>query len=391
MKMYCTDILREEIKIITEGDGFKTDYYWQYLYIINLVWTYRIRSRNNYECPINISMLRKSISYDNAHKLLNNLVSAGILETDMEYSKNVSSRKYTLKKEYLLQEWSLEEVQDNSLTSKYYKRREEQFRDICKMGYGYEKALKDLNKITIDKELAMRYIKTVSKDLGKHKTDYYKMSVELFDQKYFKVDTTGNRLHTNLTNLPSPLRRFLRASDKRLVQIDIKSSQPTFLGLKLKFDGILDHMEIARYLYICKSGEFYEFFANRCGESVDLKNSKVRRDFKTRLFRDLFFNVNRTELTCFEAVFKKEFPSIFNFMRDVKNKGNDKLASMLQREESSFIFNLVGRLDFESFTIHDSIITTEDNIDRLKTEMCNLFNEIYGFSPNLESEYLEKL
>ena len=51
---------------------------------------------------------------------------------------------------------------------------------------------------------------------------------------YYTVDDTGNRLHSNLTNLPKKLRKFLYCvvpgSDQKypLEAVDIKNSQPFF-------------------------------------------------------------------------------------------------------------------------------------------------------------------
>lgn len=48
----------------------------------------------------------------------------------------------------------------------------------------------------------------------------------------YTVDDTGNRLHTNLTNLPAEVRNFITYAGRPLVSIDIRNSQP-YMSLAL--------------------------------------------------------------------------------------------------------------------------------------------------------------
>lgn len=390
MKLYENTKLKELLKELVQCDEFKTDYYFQYLYIVNYVRNSVVYRRDLEDCHLNIKKLRSIVSYDNAHKLVRNLVDGGIILTDSKYSKGNYSRKYVLSQDFDDLQWYPTKNLDNALELKFDRDRERKLYLIKSFGKGYKKAIKDLYSISIDKIAALDFIESKKNQMDYDAYRAHKLSVELFDDKFFTVDQSGNRLHTNLTNLPAELRQFLSHSGGCLSQIDIKCSQPTFLGLKLRSMDLPYKKEIDKYLDICQSGNFYEFFAERCGREIDLQNKNVRKYFKISLFRDLFFNKNRETLTCFEEVFNGEFPNIFNFIRMVKSNGNDKLAVLLQKEESSFIFELIGQFTFPSYTIHDSVISGCENIDAVKSSMERLFKEKYNFIPNLSIENLEK-
>jgi len=51
---------------------------------------------------------------------------------------------------------------------------------------------------------------------------------------FFKKPKTDKRLHTNLTNAPKDLRRFVKHDGEFLVNLDFKNSQPFFLAVILK-------------------------------------------------------------------------------------------------------------------------------------------------------------
>lgn len=58
----------------------------------------------------------------------------------------------------------------------------------------------------------------------------------LINQKediFYKIDTTGSRLHSPITNMPKEMRNFLTYGGQRLVALDIKNSQPYFSTLLL--------------------------------------------------------------------------------------------------------------------------------------------------------------
>src|SRR5690606_26269373 len=356
-----------------------------YLYIVNYVKSYSISRGEETPTPVNVKTLRNYVSYDNAHKLLKNLVNNNILQTKGNYTIGKFSREYLLNPNFDFSEWYEVQVTDESVKVKTTKQDKSK---ISEMTNGYVKAVKSLESLELDKENALRYIYSKHKEFKYSELKVYKDTVELFNNKIFSVDDFGKRLHTNLTNFPTFLRKFLYNGKGPLKQIDIKNSQPIFLGLSLKRKGVCDSSEVDKYLEICNSGKFYEFFAEKCGYNLDLTDKKVRKEFKAKMFSEIFFNRNKTDLNCTELAFKEHFPSIFNYIREIKKADHKTLARELQREESSFIFSLVEGFDFEFYTIHDSIITNENNISCALSMFEKKFKEKYEYIPNLEVENL---
>ncbi len=76
----------------------------------------------------------------------------------------------------------------------------------------------------------------------------------------FTEDDFSGRIHTNITNLYKPLRKLLRVdgSDQTLGEIDIKNSQPLFLGVAAVKSGVVDR----KYLDLCQQGLIYDHMAS---------------------------------------------------------------------------------------------------------------------------------
>jgi len=305
---------------------------------------------------------------------------------------------------------------------------------------------------------------------------------------WFKVCPFG-RVHTNVTNLQSSLRRFLRVDNNKLVNLDIRNAQPLFLGiLALNYhlsascltpfnefsvgnrdiaDQMLQFMsvrmpkanngeentstssqetktnctpshydvqnqeggrnstnkeniintkpttshddvhfwasyqkentiqllamgapeDVARYLDLCQTGQFYEFLMSQAKVSVD-----KRAVFKKRLFQSLFFGKDKK--TTEANLFAQYFPNVYTVIRKIKKKDYRQMAHTLQRLESQFMIRRVARRIMEEHsnlfiaTIHDSIVTTEANADEVLGVMREEFAKV-GLDPAINKEVLE--
>ena len=97
-----------------------------------------------------------------------------------------------------------------------------------------------------------------------------------------------------------------------------------------------------------------------------------------------------------EAVFNNHFPSILIWLKTFK-KSNHKYFSYLTLQlESYFMLNIVARKFNKKFrgkkplfTLHDCLITTEDNIDELHLFMKETLAEALNFTPILKVEVWE--
>jgi hypothetical protein len=228
---------------------------------------------------------------------------------------------------------------------------------------------------------------------------------------HFLLDDKGGRFHSNLTNLKSELRNFLSWKGQKLVNIDIKNSQPLlsltildpkwyqessewltyrqFLSIPnpyiqqsatsntpgisyFEFDSfvtsimieeflqLIDNEDINKYKEIVNSGEFYK----RLHEKV-FKDTKpfVKEKVKEMTFQILYSHnrflhqngnwvdpkTKKKSPSAFpKRLFKKLFPSVFKVFEQYKYENKSFLAILLQQIESTLILkHIVPRIASE--------------------------------------------
>jgi hypothetical protein len=204
---------------------------------------------------------------------------------------------------------------------------------------------------------------------------------------YFKRNKTNGRLDTNLTSLPSYLRKFI-ISDEKLYNIDLKNSQPFFLYTKLKSSYIIDQKELKFYGEMVVNGSLYEYLAEQF-EAITGKR-RTREEMKKILFKIFYSKVSSYE--SYKETFRTIFPSIMEHI-DLSNfEQHNTLAIELQTLESFTILDIVmpelKLLGIAPFTIHDSFIVTEDEMPIVIEVIERKFEELHGLVPSL---HLEKL
>lgn len=221
------------------------------------------------------------------------------------------------------------------------------------------------------------------------------------------------RVHTPLTSLPAALRRCLTVRGERLVSIDLRNSQPLFLGVAcLQAKPTLTlytpttstttnptphptppyndayfpdtASDLRAYLEVCERGEFYESLAHP---------DRTRDDVKARLWNPLFGHPGRDRP--YEgwvwARLNSRYPTVARFIRDSKARDHKRLAHLLQGAESDFFINTVCRRlmreepDLPLYTIHDSLLTTADNVRRVRGVIMDEFSKM-GLQPSLKVE-----
>ena len=94
---------------------------------------------------------------------------------------------------------------------------------------------------------------------------------------YFNRNTTNGRLDSNLTTLPSYLRKFI-VSEEELYNVDIKNSQPYFFYTKLINEPSVDKAELARYGKWVTDGVLYEKLAEEWYKIY--RKEKTRKQMK---------------------------------------------------------------------------------------------------------------
>ena len=160
------------------------------------------------------------------------------------------------------------------------------------------------------------------------------------------------------------------------------SSINSKLGFHIKYSGN------NFFMHVLISGEFYDWFALEYNSKYN--ESKTRSDIKGDMFTILFSD-NRY-FTRGKFLFSQLFPSVYEVFRKIKKNQKNLLAILLQRIESEAVLDGVievlvhERPRMPVWTIHDSIITTEDNSNYLKELMLKVLTSIVGVPPKLQEE-----
>ena len=259
------------------------------------------------------------------------------------------------------------------------------------------------------------------------------------------IDNHVHRLHSVLTNMQKEFRNFLTYDGQQLVSIDIKNSQPylscilfnpefwrenstmdlnlnklpqniiasirfTPLGANAipivtslnRFFRNLEGHEFDTYKSIVSSGEMYETIMGWIQEERGV--AVGRSDVKTIVFK-LFFSPNRTnpedENHWLMRYYKGKFPHVADLFKIIKRQyqGSDeekqhgRLACLLQAIESEIILHRCCKRIWEEgnhqvpvFTIHDSIATTLEHKDFVKSVMQEELTRAIGLPPRLSEE-----
>lgn len=236
----------------------------------------------------------------------------------------------------------------------------------------------------------------------------YKLHKQHF---YYQVDKNVNRFHSNLTNFKKELRNYLTYDGQKLVNIDIKNSQPLFSLILFKpefynpkslhniyqyshifnitpsitinaFSFMLEEclqktnkQALKEYSDMVNSGDFYKCISDKLypGSKFDKKRIKVM--VLTVFFSDNRFIAQREAEG--KRAFKTHFPEVYKVFSLIKKKNKRILARILQSIESNIVINKVTkRINAEKptlpiFTIHDSVATLqgyEDYVANIITE-----------------------
>lgn len=239
----------------------------------------------------------------------------------------------------------------------------------------------DIKRISIDHESAIEWLDSEKAEgnitIEQHTKS--KMNVDKIKRNdiYCKFDKYG-RMHTNFTVLKKQIRNnYITIDGVKTSEIDIKNSQPFFLANLIlnenKEVSLSD--EFKKFKKRVIDGTFYDEFMNTKPSVF-----KSRPDVKKFVYKVLFGkNRENCELN---NIFKEEYPSIYGFIVDFKTSNNSykSLSYKLQRMESDFIYNDViaimksFNMDIPMFTIHDSIVCKETDMEYVK-ETFDVFME----------------
>ena len=258
-----------------------------------------------------------------------------------------------------------------------------------------------------------------------------------------RLSKNDGRVHTQITNLSKSFRPFLSYDGKKLGEVDISASVPSFLYyillnwsntedshlsnvinpsklyyrhyMFLKTLVELDNSELSLFGEKIKSGEFYDCFIEGmhsvhsfderlhkdeyylknveriCNRPFDGDIEDLKAVIKNRFLSML--NAQPANYLNEEAEFNMHFPSILNWIKNFKKINHRYFSHLLLQTESYFMLDIVARKlnnDLKGkvpvFTLHDCIITTEENLEFVESFMKNTLTEALGFTPKMKSK-----
>ena len=251
------------------------------------------------------------------------------------------------------------------------------------------------------------------------------------NNRKFSVDKTVGRLHTPFTNLKSEFRQFLTLDGSRLINVDIKNSQPFFLACLLDartWDNFA--LEEKILLYSPTIREKGMDYLNNTKKGL-LKKGDITEKYSLNYILEttsglLYDNIS-TSLNCVDRksakglvfnylfsplwfhhpivdYFNFHFPHIEIFRTELnvgfwKSKRQNRLPSeqsntlalLLQKIESTFILDHVApvidkELGIPYLTIHDSFMVPEGYEKAVESIITKVSLECFGISPKIKIE-----
>lgn len=414
--------------------------------------------------PLSSKYLEKKISRYKSN--IQYLLDIGIIEADNSYLTRNVSKGYRLKNPYTTKDFKETEITYLPLCRKIKKEKKLDKTNLAVKDYPYLAKWFQSGKLQINLKDAVNWIDKSeqldcasvnndqkAKKAGKARevlklqekySGFKILATRLANQDYyFSKDDFGNRLHTNLSNLPKELRNFLNYDGQLLVAIDIKNSQPymslpilakdfwlskttpekpTLLKIdketykdrkwdKYKRNIIIMFNNFSEILYSQDfqtsefarnviQGSFYEYLISvfekskliKLGNTELEKRNKVKKMVLTLLFDNDNKDYNKDENSASQT-FKAEFPNVVRVLKHVKEGGYRTLAMLLQKIESFLILSRIcKRISKERpkvplFTIHDCIVTTHGNENYVLSIMKDELQKSIGMSPKFSIDY----
>ncbi len=383
----------------------------------------------------------------NYKKYLNHLVDFDFITSDEKYIVGQKCKGYLIKglafKKATIKSIKIENSVIRRNRSKTFKKFNNRIKNTEKVYPHLTKWFND--SLVIDFEAASDKVKELypiksTGIRGKHKKkafDWQKRfkaiySIQKFANQdfYYVVDDNVGRFHSNLTNIKSELRNFITYDGRKLVNVDIKNSQPLLSTLLFNKDFYSEKGQIINIYNIPSSIKFlsnnYHSFSatlimlvetlqlsdsERVNEYIAMVNSgEFYKEISDLLFPNMAFNKKSMKQLIFtiffssnrfigqpeakdKKVFSKILPDIYNVFKSIKMRDYKSLAHILQRIESIIIIeNVVKRIsdekpDLPIFTIHDSVAATIGNEEYVASIIQKEVLKLTGLKVRLGMEY----
>lgn len=216
-----------------------------------------------------------------------------------------------------------------------------------------------------------------------------------------KVQSFGKRISHAFSNMPKEFRKNLKIDGEDVVEIDIKSSQASFLYIIIQnwFKGKYRDKDKISIPYFFKfrfniissvhGFDLYKYMANKIyGLGWIKSNPKARTEMKNLFYKLIFGNpaysikgIPRREIVSdlfgFEMFEFLESLSLEDLGLEVDQKYKN-LSALLQREEANFMRSVMKKLESKKIMfipVYDSLIVKQSNAEQVKKLFAQTINE----------------
>lgn len=338
--------------------------------------------------PLKAAYLRRFFPGDHVYKAIRDcVIEREAVECDDRYIKGEKALGYRLGADLAARRQHRVEVRDHTLARKIRDDRQDRLRTT----QGVHRHLYyNLTGLKIDYAGALAWLT----DAGLDDPSFDLSAQMIRDGDFFWTSCKYGRFHTNLSNLKRELRGFLTHKGSPLVNLDVANAQPLVFGTVLmkRFEGGPPPADVRHYLDLVQSGRFYEFLMAEWGIPAE-----GRDDFKHKVYAHIFYCEGRPETKAARA-FGGLFPNVYRVILEMK-AGNARdaykaFAQAMQRAESDLMIGGVAVRCMNEMprtvllTIHDSVVTTPDQADTVRSVMLDVFGQV-GLHPKIKIENLK--
>ena len=410
------------------SDPLFVDFKEDALFFLHLIFRERIfkkRHRDEF-VPLKQAYLKQQMDQLQVKPIIDALTRAGLIECDGTYIMGRKSFGYRLRQDLRSAEHERYVLTDKRLRRRL-KRWHEKGREIepaIPVHLGLNRcfelltldspaALDDIDAFYENTRNALKGNKSATRQRQKAR---FKRNAERFaidawvnGDTFFHVDDFG-RIHTNLANLSSRLRKYVSLRGEALYEIDLCNSQPLILAcLMVRF------FQNDKKSFSKNENEPFDFKADLLRFLERLEKRKTRTTLtqshpstttphnddicgSIRLLQDgveyvrlcqtgTLYEKTLSKKEFFKSIFgrqlpevlKERFPSLVEVIRFAKHDDYRHLAHMLQRTESKImILGAAGRMIEKGrfvATIHDSLIVRRQDIKRAIRYIEDEFDE----------------
>jgi hypothetical protein len=367
---------------------------------------FHIRKDEN-SAPLKMTYLKKVVPQ--AGKYISALIDLGIIERLGSYRVGVTAYKYRFTEE---SEYKKIPAEDPKLIRRIQKLNIELKRRNSKKYAEQNKWIRQVNMLPgWEDAINNSYVST---DTGKINYAISAATRILNGDIYVTVDTTSNRIHTNLTNFPKVLLNHVTIAGSNLFSIDVKNSQPfisgqillnpskfarfakgTELSLILQSLQVVNSEDVKRYVSLVKNGRIYEEMITQfSSRGMTFTRDQVKKQMLKILFDK---NIHKGK---HRKIFAETFPEVdrvFNILRGDSASPNrfknyKRFAILLQTIEAYILNDRIVKTISEKYpetivaTKYDSIFTgiLTNDIKKVEKILKAEYEQFFGTIPKLE-------